>query len=231
MRALLTALTAVVPWIPAVPPPTPHPPLAQSCRLSQLRVHPFREMGATGWLVGGVTIRNDGPACSLLGRPRLVVTFNGRRITASPLRPGHIASQDLSPDGLPPTYSLRAVPTGAFVFFGYQWMNWCGRPKPLLTAAFAGGAFRFRTWGPACLSVPKGPPDFEAGRFVQWRPPPPAATELPFAIGFPHLHFHARAGGTESRYAMSRSERSRSARARRTRRSCLSGSSSASSTS
>jgi hypothetical protein len=161
-----------------------------------MRLHSFREQGATQWLVGGVTLRNAGPPCSLLGRARLSVTYAGRSIVATSLRPGHIASQDLAPDALPPTYSLRAIPTGAYAFFGYQWANWCAGPRPLLTMRFpGGGAARFPAAPPTCTSVPKAPPVFEAGRFVQWGPAPSQATELPFTIGYPQLRYRVPAGG------------------------------------
>src|SRR5262249_35839586 len=58
-----------IPWLPTRPPRVAEPALAPPCREDVLRGKLFLQ-GATGSLVGGVTVRNVGRvACSVLGRP------------------------------------------------------------------------------------------------------------------------------------------------------------------
>jgi hypothetical protein len=50
----------VIPWLDEQPPRAPaQPPRAPPCRASDLRAAPFLQ-GATGSLVGGVTLTNAG---------------------------------------------------------------------------------------------------------------------------------------------------------------------------
>ena len=70
---LALAAVTVIPWVPASPPTPVVPAVARPCRLAQLhvagadRVEGVFFNGATGSLVGQVTFRNVGHACSLLG--------------------------------------------------------------------------------------------------------------------------------------------------------------------
>lgn len=199
MRVLFAALGAAIPWIPAGPPPTPHPPLAPVCRAGQLHVDTVPDQGATGWRVGGVTLRNQGAPCSLVGRPRLVISPSAK-VRQTPLSAGHLGSQVPLPADLPPDYSLRAIPTGAHAYFGFWWTNWCRKAAPRIRVFLPGrgGSFLLpasATFPPRCdATSPDVPVNLEVGRFVQWRPPPKASTHLPFTVDFPHLQYDARAG-------------------------------------
>lgn len=149
--------------------------------------------GATGWLVGGVVLRNDGRPCSLVGAPKLVVSVPGARVR--PLTADQVSSQQRQPDALPAAFSLRAVPRGGAVTFSYWWSNWCGRATPVLAVRLpSGDTFRVPTRGaPACQSA-SAPLNVDVGRFVQWDAAPKPSTHLRFAIGFPRLTYEARAG-------------------------------------
>jgi hypothetical protein len=193
MRALLAALAAVVPWIPAVPPATPHPPLAPPCRASQLRVVAFFDQGATGSLVGGPTLANVGPPCSMLATPRVRFDATGA-LREGPLLAGHRPVRD----GLPFRYSLRAVPTGDRVSFEFWWSNWCGpRVSRMVFTAPGGGELSAglgRLGAPYCNSGPGSVSSLEVSPFVQHPPEPGPATELPFSVGFPRWNYRARGG-------------------------------------
>src|SRR6266576_2166084 len=111
---LALAAVTVIPWVPASPPSPVVPAVAQPCRLAQLHVagaDPRAGVffnGATGSLVGWVTYRNDGRACSLLGRPR--VRMVGGPSAATPQRQKPLQLVAFSPDVLPPAFSTRALP-------------------------------------------------------------------------------------------------------------------------
>lgn len=200
VRFLLVAL-GVIPWIPAAPPPTPHPALAPPCTRAHLQIHSLGETGATGWLVGGVVLRNLGARCSLIGRPTIIVTPSVH-VQETGLIPGHTMSQERQPEELPPRYSLRSIPTGGHVFFGYWWTNWCHASFPRLTVRLPGGDTfaipRSSPYPPRCDDVASPPSktvlEMEVGRFVQFDPLPPRRTHLPFTLRFPRLAYRGAAG-------------------------------------
>jgi hypothetical protein len=188
MRVALAALVGVIPWIPAAPPPTPHPPLAPACQPGQLTVVAADAQGATGSLSGGVVLRNAGSPCSLIGRPQ--VTFD----PPAPTAPGTTGVPEVGPV-MPPRFSLRAIPTGAEVGFPFWWSNWCsGPPNALVVALPQGGVVRVAFHvAPRCDS-PTSPSTIWAGTFQQTEPQPRPSTHLPFAVGFVRSQSSVRAG-------------------------------------
>jgi hypothetical protein len=188
MRALLAALASVIPWIPAVPPPTPHPPLAPPCLASQMRDVSYEVQGATGSLAGGVNMRNVGPPCSLAGRPQ--VSFDPPHALATTR--GMIPPSD---HPVPPSFSLRAIPTGADVEFSFWWSNWCA-PSPttmVVGLPHEGGAGRIPIRGAPRCDVPTAPSTISPSRLTQAPPPPSPSTHLPFAVRFTELPYAAHA--------------------------------------
>jgi hypothetical protein len=126
LLAVLVALAAVppIPWVDRQPvKASAHPPLAPPCRASQLGSR-LSLQGATGSLVGGVDLTNDGPrACALLGRP--VVSFAG---ATEPVMVLAAAPQTGRDDALlDPPGSLRALAHGKTASVTLWWSNWCGR--------------------------------------------------------------------------------------------------------
>jgi hypothetical protein len=126
LLAALVALAAVspIPWIDRQPvKASAHPLLASPCRTSQLGSR-LSLQGATGSLVGGVDLTNDGRrACALLGRP--VVSFVGATEPVMVLAAAPQAGLDdalLDPPG-----SLRALAPGKTAAVTLWWSNWCGR--------------------------------------------------------------------------------------------------------
>jgi hypothetical protein len=121
---LALAASAPVPWIDRQPvKASAHPPLAAPCRASQLGSRLYLQ-GATGSLVGGVDLANDGArACALLGRP--VVSFVG---ASRPVMVLAAAPQKGPDDALvDPPGSLRALAPGKRASVSLWWSNWCGR--------------------------------------------------------------------------------------------------------
>jgi hypothetical protein len=190
MRIALAVAAGVIPWIPAAPPPTPHPPLAPACRAAQLQVVSVNVEGATGSLAGGVNLRNAGAPCSLAGRPKL--TFD----SSAPVAPRTwLPFHNIRP-GLPWTFSLRAIPTGAQVGFSFWWSNWCAPEPPgmLVGLPHDGGVVRATFHGtPRCDSAIEAS-TISATAFVQDPPQPSAKTHLPFAIAFTQGAYAVRAG-------------------------------------
>lgn len=123
-------LVAVVPWLNERPVKAEsHPPLTASCRASALRAHLFLQ-GATGSLVGGVTLLNAGRRpCSLLGRPAVSLGDPAR----TRVRVKRLAASAAPPDVLAdPPGSLRALRPGKSASVTLYWSNWCGpRPRAL----------------------------------------------------------------------------------------------------
>src|SRR5207248_3466625 len=107
------------------PPRAPaHPALATPCRAANLHASIFLQ-GATGSLVGGVTLTNRGPACALVGRPRASLT--GPAAQTTQWRTRKIASAGEAADPLAdPVGSLRALAHGKSARVGLVWSNWCG---------------------------------------------------------------------------------------------------------
>ena len=115
-----------MPWLDQHPVrASSHPRLAPPCRASALHAQLFLQ-GATGSLVGGVSLRNVGRgACSLLGWP--AVSFVGAAAAAAKWRVMRAAAQPQRIDLLAdPPGSLRALEPGKSVGVTLWWSNWCG---------------------------------------------------------------------------------------------------------
>jgi hypothetical protein len=124
--AALSVSTAgpVIPWVNERPPSVPEPPLAKPCQADGLRTSLFLQ-GATGSLVGGVTVRNaTATKCSLRGRVH--VHFVGASAEAT--RWETVAGPALARDPSA-VYdrgsSLRALGPGRPAYVPLQWRNWC----------------------------------------------------------------------------------------------------------
>src|SRR5579884_1397558 len=102
-----------------------HPPLAPPCRASALRAQLFLQ-GATGSLVGGVNLINDGSAsCSLLGWP--ATSFTGTAASTTHVKVKRLPHSSAPPDVLAdPPGSLRALAPGKSASVSLWWSNWCG---------------------------------------------------------------------------------------------------------
>jgi hypothetical protein len=117
---------SVIPWLDQHPlKASAHPPLAPPCPASALRAQ-LALQGATGSLVGGVTLRNVGAkACSLLGWP--TVSFTGKAAKLTKWRVKDVPAQTAPLDVLTdPPGSLRALQPGKSVGVTLWWSNWCG---------------------------------------------------------------------------------------------------------
>jgi hypothetical protein len=99
------------------------------CRTSNLQASAGLQ-GATGSLIGAVTIENVGrTACTVEGRPRISVLAGGRPLSVHELPKPPSWDGQLVPAGYP---RLLVTPRGrveARVF----WSNWCGRATGSLT--------------------------------------------------------------------------------------------------
>ena len=125
-------MPAVVPWIPKSPPALVRPALAPACKAANMRVThaPIFTDGLAGsGFAGSVLVRNAGPPCSLLGRPKL-------RFTGGPSSRLRQVQQPLTPDllpaydPLPAPFSMRAVPTGQTMWLAVAWRSWCAPGNP-----------------------------------------------------------------------------------------------------
>jgi hypothetical protein len=124
----------IVPWLNQRPVKAPpNPPLAPPCKAADLRTHLFLQ-GATGSLVGGITLLNAGAtACSLVGRPSF--SFTGAAAAAERWRVKKLAASSAPPDVLAdPPGSLRALQPGKSAGIQLFWSNWCG-PGAVATGA------------------------------------------------------------------------------------------------
>lgn len=202
---LALAAVTVIPWIPASPPPPVVPPVARPCRLAQLHVAGADRRegvffnGATGSLVGSVTFRNDGRACSLLGKPG--VRLVGGPSAAEPQLQKPLQLTAFAPDVLPPPFSTRALPHGRTAIVQIWWSNWCGSqaPKAVEVTLPSGGSVRLNVrYAPRC-DAPRSPSTVSVGEFTSFVPPPRPSTRLPLSIGF-NRAFYRVADGTVLRY-------------------------------
>ncbi len=128
----------VVPWIDKRPVKAPaHVPLAARCQARDIRAHLFLQ-GATGSLVGGVSLVNAGVRpCSLVGWP--TVTFAGPAASGEKWRVKRLAASPSPPEAISdPPGSLRALLPGKTAATAIFWSNWCG---PGSTPAGSPGAF------------------------------------------------------------------------------------------
>jgi hypothetical protein len=87
--------------------------------------------GATGSMLGGLSVRNPGATCTLAGRPVVEFRWHGKRVTPpqTPFDPRSLRS-------LGAIHSSRTLVHGRSLFVWVQWWNYCGA-KP-----WGGGGFR-----------------------------------------------------------------------------------------
>jgi hypothetical protein len=113
-----------IPWLPTRPARVADPPLSPSCKAPDLRAQ-LQVQGATGNLIGGVLVRNAGPApCSLRGRPS--ARFEGGPADATGLRTVAAPADPLDTSLIyDRASSLRALAPGRSAALPVFWSNWC----------------------------------------------------------------------------------------------------------
>ena len=124
--AAAAAPARVVPWLDERPArASAHVPLAAPCKARDLRAHLFLQ-GATGSLVGGVSLVNAGvQPCSLVGWP--TVSFTGSAASRARWRVKRLAASPSPPEAIAdPPGSLRALRPGKAAATAIFWSNWCG---------------------------------------------------------------------------------------------------------
>lgn len=180
----------VVPWLDRRPVrAAAHPPLAPPCRAPDLHAHLFLQ-GATGSLVGGVTLLNVGRRpCALLGRPAL--SFAGPAAARERWRSERLAPSPAAPDVLAdPPGSLRALAPGKSASVALAWSNWCGPgstagggpgppPAALLVGLASGTTIRVPLAAAPRCDAPQLPSTIAAGAFVPTPRHLPASSRLP----------------------------------------------------
>lgn len=189
-------MPAVVPWIPASPPPFVAPAVAAPCRLANLvvggadpRMGVF-DNGATGSLTGGVTFRNVGGPCSLLGRP--TVRLLGGPAANVQLKQEPFQEGAPAPD-VTPRFSVRALPTGQTAYATLWWSNWCAPGNPgagnvslppteVEVTLPSGESVRLPVRGSPRCDAPQYPSTMSIGLFTPLVPQPSQSTRLPFRI-------------------------------------------------
>ena len=183
---------SVIPWLDEQPQRAPaHPPLAPLCRASDIRAALFLQ-GATGSLVGGVTLTNAGRPCALLGWPGVSFARAAARSTHWRIR--RVAGSREPPNPLAdPPGSLRALGHGKSARVALVWSNWCGpgssaagssgaRPAALVLAlASATGVRLPLTRAPRCDS-PDAPSKVSAEPFQPSVPQLPPSSRLPLRL-------------------------------------------------
>jgi hypothetical protein len=100
-----------------------------SCELTSLRATAGLQ-GATGSMLGGVTLRNPCPTCTLIGRPVVELDWHGRQVTPPQQRFPRGSLKSMGPFRL-----NRTLVHGKSLFVWLQWWNYCG-PKPWGTGSF-----------------------------------------------------------------------------------------------
>ena len=190
-------MPAVVPWIPKSPPALVQPALAPACKAANLRVThaPIFTDGLAGsGFAGSVLVRNAGPPCSLLGRPRL-------RFTGGPSARMRQVQQPLTPDlepasdPLPPAFSVRAVPTGQTVWLAVAWRSWCapgnrgaGAQSPPPTTFDvtlpSGGTLHFFPGGTPVCFQPLSTSVVQSDLFRPYVPPAKESSTIPLKATF-----------------------------------------------
>jgi Protein of unknown function (DUF4232) len=201
-----------IPWLPTRPPRAPVPPLSPPCRAPSLRGE-LQVQGATGNLIGGVVVRNAGPAsCSLSGRPS--ARFEGGPAAETPLRVVPAAADPLDTSLIYDLgSSLRALGRGRSSFVPIFWSNWCppdvvitstGTPPSRLVLVLPDGAELTAMVDrvPRC-DEPAAPSTLAIKPFARRGRQPPASSHLPLRAAIvggssdktksPSLH--VRAGG------------------------------------
>jgi hypothetical protein len=134
------------------------------CRAAQLRARAAWQ-GATGSLVGGITIVNRGPtACAVSGRPGVVIRGSNGNIARTIERPARAF------EGAPVGTTVLVPGQRAFVFV--LWMNFCDRIRPPLSLVvmLPRGAGHLvapvaRPAGTARCNVPDTPSSLAVGPF------------------------------------------------------------------
>jgi hypothetical protein len=169
-----------IPWLPTRPQlGSANPPLAPACTASQLRAT-LSLQGATGNLVGGISITNRGSQpCALTGRPKL--SFGAWRVTR--WRQGGAANPY---DPLaPPKGSLRAFAPGRHVSVSLWWPGICASashsdnaPRGVVLTAPGGGKIRLTgATFPNC-NVPSASA-VQVTRYTPYVPQGPPSSALP----------------------------------------------------
>jgi hypothetical protein len=186
---------AVVPWIPKSPPALVAPALAPACKASNLRVShaPVFTNGLTGGAYyGPVLVRNAGPPCSLVGRPKLLFTGNVR-VEQQPL------TKDIAPaiDPLPPPFSMRAVPTGKSVWLAVAWRSWCAaKPPTTFEIVLPSGGGILRLFPGATPSCHGGKTLVQSNSFQPFVAAPKPSTKIPLSAKLTRSHYRAVRGST-----------------------------------
>jgi hypothetical protein len=197
---LALAAVTVIPWVPASPPRPTLPPVARPCRLSQLHVAGADpkagvfDNGAGGSVVGWVSFRNDGGACSLLGRPRVLLVggaSSGVRQVQKRLR-----GETNAADVLPPPFSVRALPHARTARVQIWWSNWCAsRPPTAIELTMpSGGSVRLKVASAPRCDVPDSPSTATVGTFAPLVPAPRQSTRLPLRVSFDRASYRVSAG-------------------------------------
>ena len=186
----------VIPWIADRPNLTriASRPLARACRSSDLHASLFLQ-GATGSLVGGVTLRQIGRTpCALVGQPSVRFAGKAARRTRWRIHTMHVLG-GVDPSAIVlPRSSLRSMRPDEEAFVQMVWSNWCGPdsqpasgpgPAPraiVLSLPRGGGEFRLRTQdrpiAPRC-DVPGWPSNLGVTVFLPAEHYPPDSTHLP----------------------------------------------------
>jgi hypothetical protein len=130
-------------------------PSYASCDLTRLRARAGLQ-GATGSMLGGLSLRNPGPTCTLAGRPLIELRWHGKRVTPpqQPFAPGSLKSMG-------PFHLNRTLAHDKSLFVWLQWFNYCG-PKP-----WGRGSFR-----PVAILRVKGEPGSVRATFGDTVAPP-----------------------------------------------------------
>lgn len=126
-----------------------------SCDLAQLRATAGLQ-GATGSQLGGITVANPGPSCTLTGGPTVELDWHGRRVT-----PPQAAFAAGALRSMSPFRPSRRLAHGATLFIRVQWWNYCG-PAP-----WGRGSFR-----PVAVIRVYGAPGSLTARFIEAVVPP-----------------------------------------------------------
>jgi hypothetical protein len=190
-----------VPWIPASPPALVQPAPAAACKARNLRVSraPIFKGGLTGGgYTGSVIVRNAGPPCSLLAAPKL--GFAGAASASVHVRQEAL-TKDIAPavDPLPPTFSMRAVPTGGTVWLAVAWRSWCASAPPTTFEVILpsdGGTLRFFPGGtPACHGA-KATSIVQTDSFRPYVRPPAKSTTIPLSAKLEQSQYRVARGST-----------------------------------
>lgn len=190
-------MLAVVPWIAKSPPALVAPALAPACRAANLRVSraPVFTNGLTGGgYLGPVLVRNAGPPCSLLGKPKLSFTGDVRVLQG-------VLTKDIAPavDPLPPPFSMRAVPTGRTVWLPVAWRSWCAPKAPTtfeIALPSSGGTLRlFPGATPTCHGA-RSTSVVQTSSFRPYVPPPKQSTRIPLSAKLTESQYTVTRGST-----------------------------------